>query len=336
MPRRVALSLVAVLALVTALGGCGTTESTGQDRPLATDAGAFPVSLEHAFGSTTINERPERVVTLGWSAQDVVYALGVTPIGMPVFPYGGDDRGVLPWNADLYDAADTTLLDTTDGPPLEEIAALRPDVILAPYEGFDAAVYEDLSGIAPTVAYPGEPWTTPWQEQTRIIGAALGKTEAAEELIDNTTAGLERIRAEHPEFAGRTFATTSMGADTLYVYLPSDPRVQLVESLGMVVAPSVTELAAEAPEGRFYAEVSPERAVDISSDVLIGFADALGVDGVTGHPVYSRLPALQEDAAVLIDDEAFAAAVSSVSVLSIPWSLDQLVGELSTAARNAA
>ena len=45
---------------------------------------------------------------------------------------------------------------------------------------------------------------------------------------------------------------------------------------------------------------------------------------------------IQRDSAVLIDDQAFAAAVSSVSVLAIPFVLDQLVDQLSVAAANAA
>src|SRR6185312_5957977 len=125
------------------------------------------------FGTTTIEQQPERVVVLGWSAQDVVFSLGVTPVGMPSYSYGGGDDGVLPWDDEYFDAAETTLLDTADGPPLEAIAALRPDVVLAPYGGFDAATYEHLSKIAPTDAYPGEAWTTPWDERTRMIGKAL-------------------------------------------------------------------------------------------------------------------------------------------------------------------
>ena len=175
---RAPLSMVAAMPLaLAALAGCGTPAVEESAASAESGEGAFPVSIEHAFGSTTIEEQPERVVVLGWSAQDTVYALGVTPVGMPSYTYGGGEDGVLPWNEEYFDPEETTLLDTADGPPLEAMAALRPDVILAPYEGFEGSVYEDLSGIAPTVAYPGEPWTTPWREQTRMIGAALGMRE---------------------------------------------------------------------------------------------------------------------------------------------------------------
>ncbi len=254
---------------------------------------------------------------------------------MPSYPYGGGDDGVLPWNDEYYDPEVTTLLDTADGPPLEAIAALEPDVILAPYEGFDEAVYQSLTGIAPTVAYPGEAWTTPWREQTRIIGEALGRTEEAEQLIAEADDQVAAIAAEHPEFEGLTFAYTSMGAEALYLYLPSDPRVQLIEDLGFTVAPSVEELGADA-ETTFYVQLALESAPEIESDVLVGFADGLSADEAAALPIYNQVPAIQDDAAVIIDDQSFAAAVSSVSVLAMPYVLDQLVDQLAEAAQSAA
>jgi iron complex transport system substrate-binding protein len=332
-----ALKTMAAVAAVTLLAGCGGSDEPtagSTDESASPEAGAFPVSVEHTFGETTIDEQPERVVVLGWSAQDTLYALGVAPVGMPSYPYGGGDDGVLPWNDEYFDPERTTLLDTADGPPLEQIAALQPDVILAPYEGFDQGVYDDLSGIAPTVAYPGEPWTTPWREQTRLIGAALGMEDEAEQLIADTEEQVAAVAEEHPEFADLTFAYTSMGAEALYLYLPSDPRVQLIEDLGLTVDPSVLELA-EGNESSFYAQLSLEAAPEIESDVLIGFADGMTADEVLTSDLYSSVPAIERDAAVVLDDQTVAAAASSVSVLAIPYVLDQLVGGLAEAAATA-
>jgi len=326
---------LAALAALTVLVGCGSTDAEEDGGAAASGDGAFPVSIEHTFGTTTIERQPERVVVLGWSAQDVLYALGVTPVGMPSYAYGGGDDGVLPWDDEHYDAAETTLLDTSDGPPLEDIAALRPDVILAPYEGFDEATYDDLSKIAPTVAYPGEAWTTSWEDQTTIIGKALGRSAEAQKLIDDTHAAVQRVADEHPEFADLTFAYTSMGADSLYLYLGEDPRVQLIEKLGFTLDPSVDTLAAAGDAASFYSQISLEKAPEIAADVVIGFADGLTSDEVKAQPVYAQVPAVQRGSAVLLDDQEFAAAVSSVSVLSIPFALDKLVDQLATAAGNA-
>ena len=333
---RAPLTVLALVPLTLALAGCGgsAAEETAEAASSEGSSDAFPVSIEHTFGETTIEEQPERVVVLGWSAQDTVYALGLEPVGMPAYPFGGGDDGVLPWNDEYYDPEVTTLLDTADGPPLEAIAALQPDVILAPYEGFDETVYDSLSGIAPTVAYPGEPWTTPWRDQTRMIGEALGRSDEAEQLIAEADDRVAEIAAEHPEFEGLTFAYTSMGAEALYLYLPTDPRVQLIEDLGFTVAPAVEELGADS-ESSFYKQLALESAPDIVSDVIVGFADGLPAEEVAALPIYGQVPAIQNDAAVLIDDQGFGAAVSSVSVLSLPYALDQLVDRLAVAAESA-
>src|SRR4051812_8859890 len=90
---------LAAVAAATLLAGCGSAEEPAAEAAEGSAAGgAFPASVEHTFGSTTIEEQPERVVVLGWNAQDVVYALGLEPVGMPSSPYGGGDDGVLPWD----------------------------------------------------------------------------------------------------------------------------------------------------------------------------------------------------------------------------------------------
>lgn len=58
---------------------------------------AFPVTIEHAFGETTIESKPERIATVGWSNHEVPLALGVTPVGFEKVTWGDDDNnGILP------------------------------------------------------------------------------------------------------------------------------------------------------------------------------------------------------------------------------------------------
>ena len=146
--RRVISTAVSAVLLATTLAACGS-DADKQDGAASTADAGFPVTLKNTFGT----KKPERIVTLGWNAQDVVYALGETPVGMPKVTYGPTADGVTAWDADKFDKAKTTLLDTGDKYPFEKIAALRPDVILAPYEGFDEATRRNVTENANTLGF---------------------------------------------------------------------------------------------------------------------------------------------------------------------------------------
>lgn len=80
----------AVLLLLTA--GCG------RDAPpaAAPDAAAgFPVTIDHAFGTTTIPSAPERVLALGDKDADIAAALGLPLVGIPKYSYSAE--GLSPW-----------------------------------------------------------------------------------------------------------------------------------------------------------------------------------------------------------------------------------------------
>ena len=104
-PRHL-LGAVASLVTLAALAACstgGTDSATsapaGGGDVAATslaEADAFPVSIDHAYGSTTIEKEPQRVVTIGWSSQDAVVAFGKVPVGIEKFtgPGRSEERRV--------------------------------------------------------------------------------------------------------------------------------------------------------------------------------------------------------------------------------------------------
>ena len=275
---------------------------------------AFPVAIEHTFG-----ERPSRSSPNGSSssggAQDTVYALGLEPCGGRRPTPSAVATTACCRERRYYDPEVTTPLDTADGPPLEAIAALEPDVILAPYEGFDEAVDQSLTGSR-----------RPWPSRVRR-GRGRGASRPASS--GRRSAGRRRRSSSSPRptsrsprspprarVEGPTSAYTSMGAEALDLYLPTDLRVQPIAGLGSTVAPRVGRARRRHRE-TLYAQLGPESAPEIESDVLVGFADGLSAEEAAALPTYSQVPAIQNDAAVLIDDQSFAAAVSSASVLAI-------------------
>ncbi|MFI6432948.1 iron-siderophore ABC transporter substrate-binding protein [Rhodococcus oryzae] len=325
---------IAALAATTLVGCASDTANSGD---AAAGDGTYPVSIENTFGTATLEARPDRLVTMGWNAQDVLYALGLTPVGQPKYVYGANPNGVMPWAEKYYDADKTTLFDDPQAgePSIETLAALAPDAILAPYEGFDQAYYDKLSRLAPTVAYPGKAWQTTWQDQTSIIGEAVGKPDEAQGLIDGLGKTLADTGSQHPEFAGKTLAVVNFdtGAGEANVYLPTDPRVQVLTELGFVNAPGVEKLAAANESGKFYQDISLENVRDIDADVIVAFTD--GATDPLANPAIASLGAVQRGSAVLLSDQQVIAGLSNVNVLSVPWVLDKIVPQLSEAAKRA-
>ncbi|MEH0059503.1 ABC transporter substrate-binding protein [Auritidibacter ignavus] len=176
-PRQVGLRRVlapfVVLALALSLTVCG---SSADDRPTSGEQpGGFPISVTHAHGQTSIPSTPERVVVLGGSAEDAVAALGVVPVAVPE-EYGTPD-GYTDWfrkhvTVELGAELPPVLSPGKDGVyDPEEILSYAPDLIFAPYSGITESDYQQLSDIAPTIAYAHTPWTYgSWSDIVELAG----------------------------------------------------------------------------------------------------------------------------------------------------------------------
>ena len=135
--RSALAAVTAAAALV--LTACGSGGAEAGDNTEGSGDGAFPITIEHAFGETVIEEKPERVATVAWGNHEAALALGVVPVIMEAATYGDDDdNGVLPWVEDKVEEMGAEMPDTydyTDGIDFEAISAAEPEVILAGYSG---------------------------------------------------------------------------------------------------------------------------------------------------------------------------------------------------------
>ena len=156
-PARLAALLLAIAALVFA--GCGSDDEPAADAPApaAADGGAFPATVEHKFGTTTVEAEPERIAIVGLTEQDTVLALGYKPIATTEW-YGEQPYAVWPWAQEALGDAKPTVLSVTDGFEFEKIAELAPDLIIGTNAGIEQEDYDKLSQIAPTI--PGAKGST--------------------------------------------------------------------------------------------------------------------------------------------------------------------------------
>lgn len=347
------LRLAVAAALAVTLAACSTAEQSEPEQVTTTTAqsptttvasttstveeapSVFPVTVPHAFGETTIESEPTRVVAWGWATADALIALDVIPVAIPFQGYGADAEGVLPWIRDTLEGAGhdvPTVLPNTAEPPFEAIAAVEPDLILAPYSGITEQDYALLSEIAPTVAYPEQAWATPWRETIEIVGTAVGRAEQAAQLLDEIDTTVAAAATANPELSGKSLAVVWPTADVFYVYKPADARVQFIEDLGFVTADSVNTLG-EGGE-TFYFTLSFEQLDQLTSDVLVVYADGEeGIQQFLDSDAAQLMSQVQAGTVAAVVGQEFIASVSPPTALSLTWGLDSYVEILSGAAQ---
>jgi len=326
------LTAATVGSLVPGFLSVGAQEAT----PEGTADGMFPVTIPHVYGETVITEAPQRVVALSWINQDVVVALGVIPVGMPFYAWGGDADGYLPWTRTaIGDNPPPVLFDDTVELPFESLIELEPDVILGVYSAITPDEYEILSDIAPTVAYPKVPFGTTWQDTTRIIGQILGKPEEATALVDETEALLANAATEYPQIKDKTFTYASTDGTSFNIFTTIDTRVQFLTSLGMKPSPFVEGLEITDDSTSYFVNVSFEQVNQLDGDLLVmWFANQDEVDTLSAMPVMAGIPAFRNGAFVPVVGETYAMAISAPTPLSIPYMLDEYVPQIAAAADN--
>lgn len=283
-------------------------------------AADFPLTFEHKFGTTTIEQKPTRVVSLSFVGHDNILAMGVKPIAVRYW-YGEFPHSVWPWAQDaLGDAKPVVLKGSLN---IEQIASLAPDLILGMASGITEEQYALLSAIAPTIAPESQytDYSTPWQVMAATVGKALGETQKAEKMIGDIERQIGSIVKAHPEWQGKTASVSFYYAGNPGGYRSIDPRPQLLQRLGF----STPELLdAAAADDAFFATISPEDLTPLEADVLVWMVTGDALAGVRDMPLRKAMKAHKEGREILADD-LLAGAFSFTSLLSLPYVLDELV-----------
>ncbi|MFG1496845.1 ABC transporter substrate-binding protein [Saccharospirillum sp. HFRX-1] len=287
---------------------------------------AFPVTLEHKYGSTTIDAEPLRVVSVGFSDQDDILALGVKPVAIREW-YGEMPYATWPWAQDELGDAQPVVLGRGNL-DYETIAELEPDLIIGISSGMSNRVYKRLSRIAPTLPQSGDyiDYGVPWDVRARTIGRALGKDDQAEALVSRLQARIDAVAENHPEFQGKEAAIAFYYNGDVGAYSSNDLRSQLMQSFGFDIPEVYDEIAGSS----FYASFSEERLDLLDVDVLVWLSGSSALEAVDGLSLRPMLTANREGREVFVG-ELLGGAFSFMSPLSMDYLLDELVPELELA-----
>lgn len=335
------LTAAAAVALAAALSGCSTgstAEETTSESANEAEAGAFPVTIEHAYGETTIEQEPKRVVALGWSDPDVVLALGVVPVGASNNSWGGTREGSTIWFDEALAEIDgaeapTRIDDTSSGiaGAVGDIAKLQPDLVLATNSGMTKAEYQKLSKLGvPVVAYPGKAWMTSWRDSLDMVGKALGRNDLADEVEADVEQALTQGKEEHPDMVGTShFVSWIDPTDTSSIGVYGDNRAAVLTEVGMTQPDWVEDVT----QGEAYGTISAERAATLESDLVLLTAESKAeADKLTGDKLIAKIPAVAAGNVWWdLPDHSTAYALDVATPLSLPYMAEHLLPELDKA-----
>jgi iron complex transport system substrate-binding protein len=325
--RRTALKLgfAAVAGLAAGCAGSAPDATSGAPAAAA-EPGALPVTLEHPHGSTTVSSPPSRVAVVGLGDADVLIALGVIPVLVPVWN-GAVDDGVGTWaRPHLGGAAPVPLANATTDFDLEPIAAATPDLIVAVNNAIEEDTYRRLGAIAPTVLHaPGQTdWALPWKDVTTRIGAAVGLPGRAAAEVREVEGLFARTRAGNPHFAQRTAALVRvLDGGILRVFSPTSGRGQLLTEMGFRPVAGVRDAFGD----RFYVDLSQENTGQVDGDLLVVDNYESAKARLDAMPTFGGLPVVREGRVIGLDPVA-SDAVSMPNPLTIPFVIEELLARI--------
>jgi iron complex transport system substrate-binding protein len=246
------------------------------------------------------------VVALGQSIDaDALIALGINPVGMSAA--FNQESGIHPWTATTLGSRRVELVKDTGGLPFEQVAALKPDLIVATtYNTTNNDFDTDrprLERIATVLGPTTVAQRDTWQQSTIRVGDAVGLADEARRLVADTEAKLAAVRDNHPEWEGRTYTNGPVTgpAEVWTISSTQDTSAILLGQLGLVLSPKVTALSSPYP-GR--AQVSLEQLHLLEADVvMLNYFAEESRTAVEGNPLFQQLPAVQRGAYIHLTND---------------------------------
>lgn len=320
-----ALQVLVLPTLLVLISACSQTDP--DDKGTSTEDNVETRTVEHAFGKTTVEGTPERIVSVGFREHDALLALGIQPVMVHQW-YSEYSSGVGPWAEPYLDGDSPAIIpSSTTDLPFEEIAAEEPDLIVGLDAGLDQQTYDRLSEVAPTIANPKDaaPYAVPYDQEMQMIGDAVDRAEEADQWVKDTEEAFTKARDEHPEFKGKTAAVgCPLENGGFALYPTTDPRGEFLSELGFTVPAEVDEAAAD----DYYAEISAENLSMFEDYDLLLVIDDCGAPTVdlNEHPTFKSLDIAKRG------DYIYPAPVSDAlshnTVLSVPYALDKLLPKI--------
>lgn len=296
--RRPAPVLVSMVLAFSACGGASepTTASTitpatvavaptTAAMPTTSVASGFPISVEAANGTVTLERRPQAIVSLSPTATEMLFAVGAGDLVIAV-----DEFSYYPAEAPVTDLSGYT-------PNIEAITGYAPDLVV---------VADDIDGVVgalsilgiPVLQLPAASDLDDVYTQIEQIGAVTGHLAEAAAVVASMTASIDALIAEAPRPTTAISFFHEIDA-TLYTASSASFIGQIYGLLGLT---NIAD-AVDTDDSFGFPQLSEEYVLQADPDIIF-LADAAygeSAQTVSARPGWSGLSAVRNGLVIPMD-----------------------------------
>lgn len=278
--------LLFLLVIALSLSACAQEAQTPNAAP-SEQAADFPVTIDAANDKVTIEQRPERIVSLSPTATEMLFAIGA-----------GDQVIAAEENSNYPEEAPDTELSGFE-PNVEAIAAYDPDLVIASNDPGD--LEDSIEALDITfLLQPAAATLDDTYGQILELGIATGQVTGSREVMDSMLREIDEIRSDLPQFEEPPTYFHELDDD--YFTATSKTFIGTVYgSLGLV---NIADKADK--DGSGYPQLSAEYIVKADPD-LIFLADTKccgqSAETVAKRPGWDQISAVRNDGVVELDDD---------------------------------
>ncbi|GGB73116.1 ABC transporter substrate-binding protein [Staphylococcus nepalensis] len=302
------LTLTALL-----LVACGKVGGNDSDESNKESKSKDSVTIKHDGGTTHIDKKPQRVVSLEFSFVDALAALDIKPVG--VADDGKKDRILKPIRDKI---GDYKSVGARKQPNLEEISNQKPDLIIAD-SNRHKGIQQDLEKIAPTIMLPS--FDSDYKdniEAFKTISKAVGKEDKGKDRLKEHNELMDKYKKEITMDKSQPVLATVIAKSGLLAHPENTYVGDLLKELGFNNALNKTETdnLSKYLKGP-YVQLNSEVLSDINPGRMFIMVDKGKNDPnlkkQEEEPVWQSLDAVKNDNVSVVDRNTWARARGIIS-----------------------
>ncbi len=286
------LSALAVVAVLTAAAGCGSSQPSspgGGSAATSSATGTFPTMVIAANGAVHIRKRPTAIVSLSPTATEMLYAIGA-----------GHQVTAVDSDSDYPPQAPRTKLSYFD-PNVEAIVAYKPDLVVVSNNSNGLA--KSLAAFSiPVLELPAPAGLSGVYAEFDQLGRATGHITQAEHEVTSLRSQISQIVAAVPAHSAPL--TYYYELDQTYYSVTSATFIGRL--LGLLDMKSIADAAKGAAAAGGYPQLSAEYILKANPDYII-LADTIcchqNASTVRSRPGWAGLAAVKSGHVILLNDD---------------------------------